>query len=141
MEVLDADLRFSRCADSTSGRTIWSMKIITAGVTSAMLAAGLVGSVAAYRTQADPADVMRPAAEATAAETAEEAPEAAKRPRPRCAGSPVPRAAPCERGTCVTDVVRTVVLAGPVTHGGPAHTGGAAGRHDPAPGRRLRPRR
>ena len=88
------------------------MKIITAGVTSAMLAAGVAGSVAAYRTQAASADVTRPAAEVTSGDSAGRTPRTAGDPDP----SPV-RWAPCpagstlEEGTCVTEVVHTVVLA------------------------------
>ena len=84
------------------------MKIITAGVTSALLAAGVAGSVAAYRTQAAPADLVnRPAArEATVSATR----TAQDRARPQVRWAPCPLGSTLEKGTCVTHVVRTVVL-------------------------------
>ncbi len=97
------------------------MKTLTAGVTSAMLAVGIAGSVAAYRTQAATGDVTRPAAQ----ETSQDA-SPATTPR---GGKPEVEWAPCaegsilEKGACVTDVVHTVVLPAPAS----------SVRPDPAP--------
>lgn len=82
------------------------MKTLTAGVVSALLAAGTAGSVAAYRSQAGVDVVTRPAAQ----ETPEAPVTAHGQPRQRMRWAPCPAGSVLERGTCVTDVVRTVVL-------------------------------
>ncbi|MBS2938440.1 hypothetical protein KDN32_11865 [Nocardioides sp. J2M5] len=82
------------------------MKILTAGVVSALLAAGTAGSVAAYRSQAGVDVVTRPAAQETPGAPA----TTDAQPRQRVRWAPCPAGSVLERGTCVTDVVRTVVL-------------------------------
>jgi hypothetical protein len=75
------------------------MNLISAGITSAILAAGVVGSVAAYRNQAAPASEVvpvRPAAQRTVVQWA-----------------PCQPPSRLENGVCVTDVVRTVVRPAP----------------------------
>ena len=77
------------------------MKLITAGLTSVILAAGGAGSVQAYRVTAEPAE------------------EVVSATPPRAKQRTVVQWAPCEapsrldNGTCVTDVVRTVVRPAP----------------------------
>lgn len=104
------------------------MKLITAGVTSVtsvMLAAGIAGSVAAYRTQAGAPETIRPTAP-----TAPAAPAASRhgagathhQQRPRVRWAPCPAGSTLEQGTCVTDVVRTVVLSAPSRTAAPVPT-------------------
>jgi len=86
------------------------MKLITAGVTSAILVVGLAGSVAAYRTQVGEAEpVARPTAVRSVQKSPSEQPSTVR-------WAPCPDRARLERGVCVTDVVRTVV----VPHSAPA---------------------
>jgi hypothetical protein len=83
------------------------MKLITAGVTSAVLVAGLAGSVAAYRSQTGGLEPEpRPVAEQSDA-SLEAEPQ-----QPEVRWAPCPGASRLERGACVTDVVRTVVVPG-----------------------------
>ena len=83
------------------------MKIITAGFTSALLAVGVAGSVAAYRTQAATPDVS-PASQETA-----EVSTATTPAKPKVRWAPCPEGSSLEKGTCVTDVVHTIVLPAP----------------------------
>ncbi len=88
------------------------MKIITAGVTSAMLAVGVAGSVAAYRTQAGAAEFIRPVVEKTSATAPGTAGDEARQ-RPHVRWADCPKGSTLEKGTCVTEVFRTVVLPAP----------------------------
>jgi hypothetical protein len=83
------------------------MKLITAGVTSAVLVAGLAGSVAAYRSQTGGLEPEpRPVAQQSDA-SLEAEPQ-----QPEVRWAPCPDGSRLERGACVTDVLRTVVVPG-----------------------------
>lgn len=75
------------------------MKLIYAGVTSAVIAAGLVGSVAAYRSQTEPVTKT----------------VSVQQPKPRAVVQWAPCKAPSklEDGVCITDEVRTVMRPAP----------------------------
>jgi hypothetical protein len=121
------------------------MKIISAGVLSAILVAGVAGSFAAYRSQtAQDVSVERPAAvSAPAAPVAQ-----AVHPGTKFRWAPCPKGSTLVRRACVTDVVRTVVVpAAPVyvaaastsssSGGGGRSTGSAAhesAEHESEPG-------
>jgi len=75
------------------------MNLISAGVTSAILAAGLAGSVAAYRGQA--------------ARAGEVVPVKFSEPAAVVKWAPCQAPSQLEDGVCVTDVVRTVVRPAP----------------------------
>jgi len=75
------------------------MKLIYAGMTSAVVAAGLVGSVAAYRSQTEPVS------KAVSVQHAK--PEAVVQ------WAPCKEPSKLEDGVCITDVVRTVMRPAP----------------------------
>ncbi|GAA3802607.1 hypothetical protein [Nocardioides panacisoli] len=87
------------------------MKLITTGLASVLLAAGVAGSVAAYRSQSVQ-DVSVPTVRTTHA--ADPAASVAAEPRQhRTRWAPCPKGSKLEKGTCVTDVVHTVVVPAP----------------------------
>jgi len=97
------------------------MKLLTAGLTSTILATGLVGSVAAYRSQVGQAEtVERPTQVQTARAAGSEPPRTIVR------WAPCPGTSRLEKGVCVTDVTRTVVVPA-VSAAGPAPSSDAGG--------------
>lgn len=88
------------------------MNLISAGLTSAILAAGLAGSVAAYRGQATRASEVV-------------VPVRASEPRTVVQWAPCQAPSRLENGVCVTDVVRTVVRPAPSAAGPTTSTSSA----------------
>ncbi|HWJ82968.1 MAG TPA: hypothetical protein VNS55_12090 [Nocardioides sp.] len=86
------------------------MKLITTGVATVALAAGVAGSVAAYRTQSAQ-DVAVTTPTSTSTDAAQ--PVASDPPRRKVRWAPCPDGSKLEKGVCVTDVVRTVVVPAP----------------------------
>lgn len=119
MPRLDADLRFSRGAPRDRGSTLAGMKL-THSVLSLTLAAGLAGSVAAYR--ATSGEVV-PTPPAPAAQSSPPTRQVVV-PGTRFAWAPCKPGSHLEHGTCVVEVVRTVVLPAAVPV---AQTGGGTG--------------
>jgi hypothetical protein len=81
------------------------MRIISAGLLSASLAAGLVGSVVAYRSQA-----IEDVEEQPSTATASVAAVAAGHEMPRIRWAPCPDGTRLDKKVCVKHVVRTVVI-------------------------------
>ena len=80
------------------------MKLLTAGLTSTILATGLVGSVAAYRSQVGQAEtVERPTQVQTARAAGSEPPRTIVR------WAPCPGTSRLEKGVCVTDVTLSLI--------------------------------
>jgi hypothetical protein len=92
------------------------MKLITAGLTSTVLAIGLVGSLAAYRSQVG---------EIESVERSTAGPPrvggGVEQPRTEVRWAPCRDGSRLERGVCVTDVVRTVVLPAPAPSPAPSN--------------------
>lgn len=110
MPRLDPDLRFSRGAPRDRRPTLVGMKI-THSVLSLALVAGLAGSVAAYRAAAgdvEPAPAPPTAVSAAPAQQLEV-------PGTKFTWAPCTPGARLEGGTCVVEVVRTVVVPASVT--------------------------
>lgn len=82
------------------------MKLFTTALTSTILAAGVVGSVAAYRTQVE--DVGSVEGATTSAQPTRS--PARADPRVVVRWAPCPDGSRLEKGVCVSDVVRTVVI-------------------------------
>lgn len=92
------------------------MKLITAGLTSAILATGLVGSVAAYRSQVGEIEsVERPTAAPSSASAG------AEQPRTKVRWAPCHDGSRLEKGACVTDVIRSVVIPTPAQPPAPSN--------------------
>jgi hypothetical protein len=82
------------------------MKILTAGVLSAILVVGIAGAFAGYRSQTNQdLPSQRPAAVAATHEAL-----AAHHQRPRVRWAPCPKGSRLHGRVCVTDVVKTVVV-------------------------------
>jgi hypothetical protein len=98
------------------------MKILTAGVLSAILVAGIAGAFAGYRSQTNQdLPSQRPVAVA-----ATHVAKAAHHQRPRVRWAPCRKGSKLEGRVCVTDVVKTVVVpAAPVYVTAPATSGGS----------------
>lgn len=96
------------------------MKILTAGVLSAILVAGIAGAFAGYRSQTNQELAsQRPAAVAAAPVS-----KAAHHQRPRVRWAPCPKGSRLHGRACVTDVVKTVVVPAAPVYVAAASTGG-----------------